>query len=119
MYLVAPAGGDVVDGVPAATEEQQRRVEAPHEADAAGVAVDGQVQVAEPIAGEPVAATLHHVDARIGHGVRVVLQPPTISSIRIGDPSCESGSHYQYHSRSVLLIGVPFGAKKLGENDSF
>ena len=100
------------------------------------MAVDGQVQVAEPIAGEPVAATLHHdglrlehlpsgpgshayVDARIGHGVRVVLQPPTISSIRIGDPSCESGWHYQYHSRSVLLIGVPFGAKKLGENDTF
>ena len=66
IYIYVPRStGNVVDGVPAATEEQQRRVEAPHEADATGVAVNGQVQVAEPVAGERVAAALHHDGLRL------------------------------------------------------
>ena len=51
VYLVAPAGGDVVDGVPATAEEQQRRAETPQKANAPGVAGDGQALLAEPVAG--------------------------------------------------------------------
>lgn len=55
----------MVDGVPAAAEEQQWQVVAPHEADALGVAGDGQVLFAEPVAGERVAAALHHDGLRL------------------------------------------------------
>ncbi|BAS72907.1 Os01g0586450, partial [Oryza sativa Japonica Group] len=65
--LIAPAGGDVVDGVAAAAEEEERQVEAADEADALGVAARGQVQLAEPVAGEGVGAALQHDGLRLEH----------------------------------------------------
>ena len=65
-----------------------------------GCRVIGRTGVSCVCYGDAQAAT--YVDARIGHGVRVGLQQLKISSIGIGDPSCESGSQYQLKINDIM-----------------
>ncbi|BAT13076.1 Os11g0201000, partial [Oryza sativa Japonica Group] len=65
--LVAPRGCDVVDGVAAAADEEQRQVEPAEEADALRVAPHRQLHAAEAVAGERVGAALQHDGLRLEH----------------------------------------------------
>mmetsp|Transcript_34168 Transcript_34168/g.89845 ORF Transcript_34168/g.89845 Transcript_34168/m.89845 type:complete len:341 (+) Transcript_34168:415-1437(+) len=63
--LVRPAARDVPDRVTAAAEDECGNLLREHEADAVGVAVDGQIEAAQPVARQRVRATLQYDRARL------------------------------------------------------
>ena len=63
--LVSPTTRHILDGVAAATQQQQRLIELLHKLHAAGVALDGEIEAAQSVSGQRVRPALQHHRARV------------------------------------------------------